>query len=173
MAESAAVKTAKARRTQEEGAGVVTLSTGVRARLTPISAALVQDVIGRIEDPPVPTWYNKEKEEDQPNPADPEYLKAVEAMDGKRAMAALDAAIMFGIELVDGLPEDGDWIKRLKYMVKRNMLDLSDFDLDDEMDQEFLYKRYVAVSADDFVHVARLSGVPSEEVQRAARTFRG
>jgi hypothetical protein len=36
--------------------GVVTLSTGIRARLHPVSAALMSDVTARVKDPEVPTW---------------------------------------------------------------------------------------------------------------------
>lgn len=176
MVESAAVKTAKARREQKVEAGETLLSTGVRARLTPVSATLVQDVISRIKDPEIPTWYNKEKEQDEPNPADPKYLAACAEVEQKRVQSALDAAVMFGVELLDGVPdvETDPWLKRLRYLAeKRHLIDLSEFDLDDEMDREFLYKRYVAVAADDYAQVVMLSGVPAEEVERATRTFRG
>jgi len=152
---------------------VVTLSTGVRAILTPVASTLIQDVMSEVPDPPVPMWFNPEKERDEPNPLDPEYTRALAAAEKKRSDAALDAVILFGVELPDGVPEDDRWIKNLRYLEKRKRIDLSDFDLEDEFEREFVYKRYVAVAGEDFNTIAELSGVPGSERARARTTFHG
>lgn len=152
---------------------VVTLSTGVRAYLRPVAASLIDEVTARIRDPEVPTWHNPEKDRDEPNPSDPAYQRGLEDANRQRGVAAIDALVMFGIDLADGLPEDGGWLTKLRYLEKRGHLDLSEYDLDDPTDQEFLYKRFVAVASADIALVSMRSGVQGEAVAQAARSFRG
>ena len=118
-------------------------------------------------------WFNPEKEQEEPNFMHPDYIEAQTEAERKRSDAALDAALLFGVKLVDGVPEDDSWIANLKYMEKRGSIDLSDWDLDDEFEREFIYKRYVAMAGDDFTLIAELSGVPSGERARARNTFHG
>ena len=100
------------------------------------------------------------------------YLKALEEAQRKRGEAALDAYLLFGVELVEGLPEDEVWVKKLRWLEKRKQLNLEGFDLDDEFDREYLFKRYVAVSSEDYAKLSLMSGIPRREVLRASRTFR-
>lgn len=152
---------------------VVTFSTGVRARLIPVAASLITDVTGRVEDPPVPIWHNPEKDRDEENPNDPAYTRALERADMRRGLAAVDAMVLFGVELIDGLPEDDTWLTNLKHMQRLGHLDLSGYDLEDPVDREFLYKRYIAVSSPDLQRVMAMSGLRQEDIARAERSFRG
>lgn len=154
------------------GSGETILSTGIRARLMPLAPGLLQEVMSGIQDPPVPKFFNDDKGREEENPTDPDYLKAIQENSIKRNRAALEAAIMFGVELLGGLPEDNDWIKRLRFMEKRGLLNLSGIDFDDPMEKEFCFKRFVAVSNDDFGMLSRLSGVSEEMVAKAAANFR-
>jgi len=148
------------------------LATGYRVHLKPVAASLVDEVVGRIEEPQVPMWMNEDKGREEPNPAHPDYLKAVKETDRARGIAVIDAMVMFGIELIDGLPDDG-WIEKLRYLEKRGLLDLSAFDLDDPTDAEFVFKRYVAMSAEDLAVLSSLSGMNEEDVALAVKSFRG
>lgn len=149
----------------------ITLSTGVRAILRPVSASLISEVMATVEDPEIPTWEHPDKGRVEPNPDDPTYLKELSKAEQRRGQASVDAVIMFGVELVDPLPVDGHWLKKLKFMAKRGMVKLDDFDLDDELDMEFLFKRYVAVANEDIVTIGRLSGLNQEALQEAERSF--
>lgn len=155
------------------GGGETILSTGIRAKLTPLAPALLQSVLAAIKEPPVPKFFNEDKGRDEENPADPDYLKAVQETALQRNKAALEAAIMFGVELLDGLPDDDQWISRLRFLEKRGLLDLSDVNFEDPMEKEFAYKRFVAVTNSDYEQLSRLSGVTEEAVARAAANFRG
>lgn len=151
----------------------VTLSTGYRAFIRPVSATLILEVSGKIEDPPVPRVWNKEREEEMENPDDPSYLKAVEKADAERSMAGMDAMVLFGVELVDPLPEGDRWLKKLQYMERRGMLDLSKFDLTDPIDKEFLFLRYIAVAGEDLALISGRSGMNPAEVDTAVKNFPG
>jgi len=151
----------------------VTLSTGVRAYVRPVAASLIDEVTARIRDPDVPTWHNPDKDRDEPNPNDPAYLRGLEDANRQRGIAAIDALVMFGVDLVDGLPEDDSWLAKLRYLEKRGHLDLSSYDMDDQTDLEFLFKRFVAVASPDIALISMRSGVQGEAVAQAARSFRG
>ena len=89
-------------------------------------------------------WFNKAKDRDEPNPVDPDYLRELEKYQQETTRVTFDVFALFGIELVDGMPEDDSWLSKLKLNARLGHLDLSTFDLEDEVDREFLFKRYVA-----------------------------
>lgn len=146
---------------------------GVRLQLVPVSASLIDDVTSRVPDPEIPVWYNEKKERDEPNESDPNYLREMEEAGRLRGIAAMDAMIMFGVELPDGLPQEDKWLRKLKFMEKRGLLDLNDYDLDDTEEREFLFKRLVAVSGNLITKISELSGISGEEVERAKESFPG
>ena len=172
MTQQAALAVAK-RQQDEEGDDIRILETGVRVRLRPVAAFLISDATALIPDPDVPTWHNHDKERDEPNPNDPAYLKGLAEARHRRVQAANDTLVMFGVELLDGLPEDESWLKQLCWLEKRGKLDLSSYDLDDELDKEFLFKRYIALTSKDFQRIGRLTHLTTEDITDAEASFRG
>jgi len=163
----------KAKELEVEGPVVETLSTGVRALILPVGASLVDDVVAGLEEPVVPTYYNEEKGREEENPGHPDYVAAVKRYEEARARAGMEALIMFGVKLVDDLPEDDHWLKQLQFLAKRNEgFSLDAYDLDDPLDREYLYKRYVAVGTADFLNICRKAGLTSAAVEAAAKSFK-
>lgn len=144
-----------------------TLSTGIRAKIVPVSASLIDEVTANVKDPKVPTWHNEEKGRDEPNPNDPGYQEALQEAQRERGVAAMDAMIMFGVELVDPMPEDDKWVRKLKFVG----VDISDIDLDDEIAREFFYKKHIVVGATDLKALTEASGISEEDIAEAERTF--
>lgn len=167
-----------ARKLAKDSDGNITLPNGVKVRINPVGAALISDVTSKIKDPEVPLWPNPEKPDRdgnprmEPNPDDPHYAVLLEEANQKRAIAMIDTMVMFGIELVDGIPDSDEWVKKLKFMEKRGMLDISGYDLDDPFDREFLYKRYILVDNNVIGMITEASGLSSEDVKRAEDSFR-
>ena len=93
---SPAVETAKVLNLRSEGPAEITLSTGDKAILKPVTASLIDAVTSRIEDPKPPMWHNESKGIDEPNPSHPDYLAAVDDANRRRGIAAMDAMVMFG-----------------------------------------------------------------------------
>jgi len=152
---------------------IVTLTSGVRVQLKAVSSSLVEDVKASIPYPDVPRVWIEAKEREEENPNDPVYLAAVERINVQRGDAVLDALCLFGVDLVDGLPEDTTWLRRLKFLAKKGRLNLDGFDFEDDFDLEYLYKRYVAVAGADMHTIAPLYGVRPLEVAQARDTFLG
>ena len=166
---TAATETAR----QSDQPEVVTLSTGVKARVVPVAVSLVEDVMNAVPEPEVPTFFNEQKGREEPNPHDPSYQRAMRQYERDRNDAAMSALVLFGLDLVDGVPEDDGWLRKLQLIERRTSLDLSDFDLEDELDIEYVYKRYIACGTQDLILVGHKAGPSQEDVQKAVNTFQG
>lgn len=163
VAEHPAVVAAKANVKDNDGS--ITLSTGIKGKILPVAASLVEEVTAKIKDPDIPMWYNEDKEREEPNPVDPAYLKEMSEANRKRGIIALDAMIMFGLELTDPVPEGGIWVKKLKWLG-------IEFDDQDEFEREFAYKKYVACGNNDLIEISKLAGITQEAVEDAVKSFR-
>ena len=159
----AVVNVAKKRRSDE--VEEITLDSGVTVTVRSVAASLIDQVTAQIKDPEPPTWMNDEKGREEVNYNDPGYLKQVQDADRERGVAAMDAIIMFGFDLTDGIPEDDEWVAKL------NILGIS-VDADDKIAVEFAYKKYVAISPEDINLVTSKSGISSEAMQEAEKSFR-
>lgn len=152
---------------------IVTIYDGTKIRIVPVSAALVDEVTRRIKFPTVPVIHDEENNRDLPNPGDPNYLAAYSEVTSDRLRATISALVMFGVELVDGLPESDEWKKKLQYLERQGLLDLSGYNFEDPIDKEFLYKRFIVVSGDIMEKISKASGVSGEEIKAAEESFRG
>jgi len=146
---------------------IYTLSSGARVRLLSVSPGLISDVQSRIKFPEVPQFYNDDKDRMEENPNHPVYLAEVQRAREEQGMAALRAMCMFGFELVDGLPKDDTWIRKLE-LVNPDLV----INRDDPIELEFYYKQFVAVgSRSDYVLLAQVMGVTQEAIAQAEGTF--
>lgn len=169
-----AVQVAKTRAKTRADQKIIRLSTGYRARITPVSPGLLNQVQMSVQMPAVPTWYNDSKGKNEENPNDPRYLQQIERAEADRVMAALDAIVLFGVDIVDDegndvdAPDNDGWLTKLLRLASRGLLDLSEFDLDDSMDRSFIFKKYVAIGTNDMRRIAELSGLDADaEVEQA------
>jgi hypothetical protein len=161
-------------RSTKEAEDGVALSTGVRAILRPVSPGLIDDVTMWIVDPEPPLWHNKDYDRDEPNPVDPTYLKTIAQNRTKRIAAQIDAVIAFGVELVDGVPPDSEWVPKLKMLSKltgHNILE--GIDLTNPEERKFAYCKYIAVTNKDMQKIMRLSMLLPEEIEQAVQSFPG
>ena len=142
-----------------------TTSTGVMVILKPISPSLVTEAQARIKDPLPPVVYIKDIDREEPNENDPAYLATLQENNIKRGQVAMDAMIMFGVELVDEIPND-NWEQKLKFMG-------FEFNETDKFEREFYYKKYIAISTKEIIKIGQLTGVTEEAVNEAAGSFPG
>ena len=158
---------------EQRGDDVVTLSTGIRVRFKSVNPATIADIISRIQEPAVPMWLNEKKGREEPNPMDPSYLRAIERIDEQRGAAMMDALALFGLELVDGVPDDDEWLKELRLMERLGHVDLSMFDLDDTLDREFIYRKHIAIGTEDWTLLMTRVGITPEGIRQAEDSFPG
>jgi hypothetical protein len=150
---------------------IVDLPGGIQVQVLPVSATLMDEVTSRVVDPEPPMFMNEQKGREEPNPLDPSYIKQLEANERRRQVAVMDIMTMFGVELLSGMPESDEWIKKLQMMEKLGHLDLSGYDFEDELDKEFVYKRFIVLSATLIGKIGSASGLTEEEVKKAEDSF--
>lgn len=153
------------------GDDIVLLKSGVRVRLKPVPAPLIDAVVEKIKEPEIPMWFNEARDREEANPMDPLYVKELADVDRRKGLAAIDAMAMFGVELVDGLPPDSEWLHSLQKMESMDLLDLSGYDLDDPIIKELVFKKFVAVTTDVLQTVTSMSGISAEDVEAAEDSF--
>lgn len=165
---------------------VMTLSTGYKAIFRPVSTALIQRLASKVEDPPVPTYFDENKGREVENPLDPDYARALDKANEKRGLAVMDALIQMGVELVDPIPveptmksrENGELLEAPKWLWQLKKLGTFEIEetvaeiMEDELLMEFVFKRYIAVGKDDLDLVRELS-VDDRDVEEAEAQFRG
>lgn len=173
MSDNPVIATAKQKRSVTNPGDVITLDNGVRVKVHAVPAALIDDVTRNIPTPDVPVWHNAEMERDEPNPNDPAYQKALAEADRLRATAMIDACVIFGIELLDGVPDGDGWLTNLKFLEKRGQIDLSGYDLEDPLEREFVYKRFVVAPIWLIMKVQELSSITPQEIENQKAIFRG
>lgn len=147
------------------------LPNGVKGKVVPVSARLISDVLARIKDPEPPMVFIEDKGREEPNYSDPTYLRAMRDAEAERNSAGMDAMLMFGLQIVGGLNTDS-WLNNLKMMSKMGHIDLSIYNLDDPLELEYLYKRYIGSTAEVFTRIGEVSGISPEEVAKAEASFK-
>jgi len=171
----AAVQVAKEHKDRDEATGTarVVERYGVRARLVPVPEGILEEAELRVPDPAVPIVRIEEEGREMENPDDPAYKRAMEDVARQRGVAAIEAMCLFGVELLDGLPEDDTWRKKLLFYEKRGRIDLSWADWDDPMEVEFVFIRYAFLTMDHVTYLGQISRMTGEELARAEASFRG
>jgi len=147
------------------------LSTGVRARIKTVAASLIDKVTSRLVEPEVPMEMNPDKQRNEANPLSPKYLAAMRDFNKARGEAAIEAMIMFGVELIDEIPPDSEWLDKLQLLAKHEQLDLSKYDLQNPIEKEYLYKTFIAVGVSDLALIMASASIPTEAINRAAESF--
>lgn len=152
---------------------IITLSTGYRAKIKPVSVTLIDAAVSRIVDPEPPVYMNEDKGREEPNPLDPAYRRTLEENAHKRSMASVDVMILMGVTLLDPIPPDIEWLVGLKQLQRLGHLDLTFYDLEDALDREFLFKRFVAVGNDDLKLITARMGISEADMKAAEVAFPG
>jgi hypothetical protein len=168
MAEKAVIEVAREQEEQDD----IWEVEGYKIRVKAIPVAIISDVSNRIPDPEIPIWHDPEYDRDVQNPNDPAYLNKKEEVDRKRGEAMIDATVMFGIDLPDGVPPTEKWLPKLKFLEKRGQVDLSGYDLSDDLEKEFVFKKYIIASIALINYIQNMSSVTPEDIGEAGRPFR-
>lgn len=155
---------------------------GIRYKLVPVTTLLIIQVSKSVPvpKPPVvkvapsdnPEEKDKSKWVDVENISDPDYIRSVQEADELRMRRTMEAYAMFGIQLLDQIVNaDPSWILKLKFMEKHGALDLSEYDMNDLLEQEFLFKNYFISNPGVVQKITELSGVSLEGVKAAEDSF--
>jgi hypothetical protein len=155
--------------------GLIHLSTGVVLAPRKVSPFVFQEVSSRFKYPKVPVIWMEDKQREEPNPMNPDYLAERDEVDYNRSMATIDGTIALGTKLVsipEGFPtpDDNDWLDDLETMG-------IEINRDNSRMRYRTWVKYVAAPTVPDVQtiiakVLRAIGVSEEEVVSATANFR-
>lgn len=153
----------------------VTLSNGVKLKLRPVPPLAIREAVIRVPEPPVPMVYIADREREEPNPNDPDYLAAMNMRQLDQVAAMTNVMLLLGtspLYVPEGMStaEDDDWCDTMEFLgipVHRNQPKARYLD----------WLRYVVLESPEDISgltgvLAAMSGVTEQEVARAAEAFR-
>lgn len=164
-------KVVKKAKSKKKG-GVHTLISGIKVKFHPVAANVMVDAQGRIPDPLMRTYKDTTTGKDEPNPGHPEYLKELADVKTLRAKAAMDVMVLFGLELLDPVPEENKWLDMLKFAKIISDEDYTTVTTEGgEFLRELFYKKYVVVDAFALGEISKLTGVTEEMLASSRKSF--
>jgi len=175
MTKNSKTKTAasevKAERAKKSKDKIRTLSSGYRVRMKSVAANIIREVQLKIKDPVVPTFpHPNDPELTVENPSHPDYLVAKQDVVDQRSTAAMDAMILFGLDLLDPIPEENEWLEKLSFM---GLIDEKDLESINGYQRELYFKKFVVADATVVTQIAQMSGVTQEMIAEARDSFPG
>ncbi len=166
--ENPAVKTKRNRKNNKGEDGSITLSNGMRVMLRPVAANIISEVRNQIPDALMRTYVDKQTGKELENPAHPEYIADQAEVTKKREKATMDAFVLFGIDLLDPVPEERDWIDKLVFL---KIISAEEAENLTPMTLELYYKKYVISDTSIMTKIVALSGVSEEMLALARDSF--
>jgi hypothetical protein len=163
---------------EAEDPNVKTFSTGVKIRIKPVSSMIIQRAQEAVPLPPVflqavPGPNGTVKFADNPN--HPDYIERKREAESQRGIKAIEAMILYGVELVDGLPADDEWLEDLGMVTdlqKYYTLNAEGQHVINAKAKKLLYVMNVAaLTGDDFGMIASNVIVTEAKVQEEVRSF--
>ena len=159
-----------------------TLSTGVVVKVTPVPDFLMQQAGANLTAPEVPYVLDDRYEDGRKifNKEDPQYEKAVGKFNLALGMARIDIKLLWGCEVVEGYPENDEWLRKLKFQESLGAGDLSAYNLDEPFVCRFVFLKLIAIGNEvdedggnsDLRLLMRDLEVTEEGVAEATPTFR-
>lgn len=153
----------------------VHLSSGVVLGLVPVSPTAFAELEERYPDPKIPKVMDETRGREIENPMHPDYKKAVQVNEMRKALAAIDLAVVLGTRLIsfpDTMlgPDSEEWRDRLFALGHNERI------LASSTSRYLLWVKLVAAcDAKDMtnlqVAVMRRMGVPERDVNDALKSF--
>lgn len=159
----------------------LTLSNGIILECKTVPPLLVSAVDQEFVPPPPPKWFDPEKQREEDNPNDPDYLKEVQKLEDARQLALTDLTLAVGTKVFfipEGYypPESDEWIASVEFANRITGRDLK-VDKDDPTKRYLSWLRFYALETGVDVALAsslpyQLAGVSEQEVSDAIASFR-
>lgn len=151
-----------------------TTASGHRVKLVPVAANALREAQARIPDPTMRTFTNPNDGKEQANPAHPEYIAELNAVKEERTKASMNVMVLFGMELLDPIPDDNGWLKKIKFA---GLITQAEYDEavgeEGEFLREMYFKNYIVGDFSLISTLASMSGITQEMIAQARDSFPG
>lgn len=180
---AAATRTVTALESSVENTATYKLSNGIVLEFTHVPPQAVRRAMSAVKEPEVPTFHNDQKDRDEPNPMDPDYLRDLQTWIAATAEAGQAVAFMLGVKVLS-VPEDmldvddGEWIEEVEEVWKITCPDDNLMvPVSSPKERLLSWLRYYAITSDIDTYVTtsicmQRIGLTEEEVQAAVASFR-
>lgn len=171
----AAADTKKARANKKVARNKITVTqSGYRVKLVPVAANVLREAQSRIPDAITRTFTNPTDGKEYENPAHPEYIAEVKVVEEQRTKASMNAMILFGMELLDDIPEDNEWLEKCQFAKLISDDEYKEaISADGKYMREMLFKNFVVSDFTVINQIASMSGVTKEMIAEARGSFQG
>lgn len=153
----------------------VILSCGVVLRFKPVPSLAIREAAMRIEAPQVPVVHMEDKDRDEENPNDPDYLRAVAEYEAAKALVANDVILLLGSD-IESVPEgiaalqDQSWVQDLQALG-------IEFDTENHAARKLAWLKFYILRTDEdsikaLMGPMRSAGVSEVDVAKAMASFR-
>lgn len=170
--EQAAAKAKKNASKKSNKNAVRSTVDGIKYKLHPVAANVLRDAQMQIKDARIRTFKNPTTGKEEENPAHPEYIMDEKEVQEKRIKASMNALVLFGLELIDPIPSDNNWLKKILFI---NLITQKEYDEATSPEGKFLrelfYKNYVFTDLKILNELSTLSGVTQESIAKAKKSF--
>ncbi len=110
---------------------------------------------------------------DNPNHGD--YIERKSQAENIRTLKILETMILIGTELVDGLPKDDAWLRKLETVMDfgkhYTMDDSGRRSISDDAKKLIYIMNVAAVTGDDFAMISRNTGLTEDRVAEDVKSF--
>ena len=154
----------------------IELPSGIKLHLKKSPPFVLQQAVSNLEEPKVPMWTNPDKGREEENPNDPDYRAALLSYHGKAGAAALNALLLFGVEVLH-IPKGVQTIEDTTWSEELAFLNMPVPDDSASRVRKLMWLKTVALDTDELVQVVSqglfaLQGLSEEDVQQAIDSFR-
>ncbi len=151
---------------------ITTTPSGYRVKLVPVAANVLREAQSRIPDATTRTFTNPTDGKEYENPAHPEYIAEVKLVQEERTKASMSAMVLFGMELLEPIPEDNEWLEKCRFAKLITEEEYKEaISTDGKYMREMLFKTYVVSDFTIINQIASMSGVTQEMVAQARDSF--
>ena len=171
VAAKAAVAQKESKTNKKTQDDIVVLASGIRVRYRPVGANAIREFQANIPDAVPPTFTDPATGKEQPNPASPSYMANQKLVDEERTSAAMNALMLGGIELVDGMPDRDEALLDRWEFLKLISEEEAIFAKKNDTAYELYYKKYVVADANVITQLGQLAGVTQEMIAEARDSF--
>jgi len=153
---------------------ITTTQSGYRVKLVPVAANVLREAMSRIPDALTRVFTNPTDGKEYENPAHPEYIAEVKLVEEERTKASMNAMVLFGMELLDDIPEDNEWLEKCRFAKLISDDEYKEaISADGKYMREMLFKNFIVSDFKVINQIASMSGVTKEMIALARDSFSG
>lgn len=128
---------------------VITLSTGLKVKVSPVPDFLMSQSGRHLTEPKAPFIEDSRYKDGRKffNEDDPEFQEKARQFNHDLGMARIDTKLLWGCEIIEGYPEDDQWLRKLHFQEQLGAIGLAQYNLEEDFVRRFLYLKLFGIGS--------------------------